>query len=97
MLFRPRRWPLFGGSLGPNKRWHPNRRLLLTARQQYEHNLANGFNFVPADSSMEDVFDVLGFVHVDGQRFMPREVFLAWAEQRAAIEERAQWRPVGWL
>lgn len=85
------------GWLDENKRWHHAPRVPMTARQQHEQNLANGFNFVPADSLLHDTTDVLGYVHVDGMRFSPRGIFEAWAQLRATPEERAQWRPVGYL
>ena len=39
---------------------------------------------------------IVGYVHEDMSRFMPVEVFEAWAAQRATAAERDQWRPVTW-
>lgn len=37
---------------------------------------------------------VVGFIHRDGQRFMPTQVFDAWKKERAQPGEAEEWRPV---
>lgn len=85
------------GWLDENSRWHPNETVPLTPKEQHAENVANGYHYAPAPGALDAPTRVLGYVHIDGQRFLPRDVFRPWAEQYATREQRAQWRPVGWL
>ena len=60
--------------------------------------LAPGFCVVRKEylDELEQARPVVGYVSLDGARYMPKEIFDAWEKLRATADEADQWLQVTW-